>query len=178
MIRAGLTLMASEAWCLDYFAERNAMYAHGVLYSPFWAICEPRQKASRARTAQLSRLRRARHVTEHVGFATVPGMLRGAPLPPLPCRASVQTARAHLDRIAETVGQPVGLENLAMAFCRYDVQLQGDMLEALLAPHDAPFLLDVHNLYCQAVNFGCDARALLDALPLHPVREIHVSGGS
>ncbi|MBK9070561.1 MAG: DUF692 family protein [Myxococcales bacterium] len=162
---------------IEYFAGQGALYGHGVMYSAFSAEFEPRQQAALEKTATLRQLASAVHITEHVGFSTIKGMLRGAPLPSPPCRASVQTARDQLGRIADAVGRPVGVENLALAISMDDVALQGDMIEEILVASDAPFVLDLHNLYCQAINFSIPAEQLLRALPLHRVREIHVSGG-
>ena len=39
-------------------------------------------------------------------------------------------------------------------------------------------LLDLHNLYCNARNFGFDPAAFLDELDLEPVVELHVAGGN
>ena len=41
----------------------------------------------------------------------------------------------------------------------------------------APLLLDLHNLYANAWNFGRDPIAQLHALPLGEVRSVHLSGG-
>jgi uncharacterized protein (UPF0276 family) len=41
----------------------------------------------------------------------------------------------------------------------------------------APLLLDLHNLYANAWNFGHDPVELLRALPLEQVRSVHLSGG-
>jgi hypothetical protein len=38
-------------------------------------------------------------------------------------------------------------------------------------------LLDLHNLYANACNFGLDPFAMLDALPLERVASVHLSGG-
>ena len=39
-------------------------------------------------------------------------------------------------------------------------------------------LLDLHNLYCQTINFDRTLDELLATYPLHRVRELHLSGGS
>ncbi|MCW2605571.1 MAG: hypothetical protein JWO60_264, partial [Frankiales bacterium] len=83
-----------------------------------------------------------------------------------------------LARLADVVGAPVGLENLATALGPSDVRDQGGLLEDLLAPTDGWLVLDLHNLWCQAVNAGLDAGELLGTYPLTRVREVHVSGGS
>jgi uncharacterized protein (UPF0276 family) len=41
----------------------------------------------------------------------------------------------------------------------------------------APLLLDLHNLYANAWNFGRDPEELLRALPLAQVRSVHLAGG-
>ena len=41
----------------------------------------------------------------------------------------------------------------------------------------AVMLLDLHNLYANAVNFGADPLALLAMLPLVRVASVHLSGG-
>jgi uncharacterized protein (UPF0276 family) len=38
-------------------------------------------------------------------------------------------------------------------------------------------LLDLHNLYCNAVNHGFDAFAVIDRITLDKAIEIHVTGG-
>jgi uncharacterized protein len=38
-------------------------------------------------------------------------------------------------------------------------------------------LLDLHNLYCNAINHGFDAFAAIDRMDLDRVIEIHVAGG-
>jgi hypothetical protein len=72
----------------------------------------------------------------------------------------------------------VGLENLAFAFGMDDVENQGQFLEELLAPVDGFLVLDLHNLYCQSVNFAIPALELLKSYPLERVKQLHVSGGS
>jgi hypothetical protein len=42
---------------------------------------------------------------------------------------------------------------------------------------DAELLLDLHNLHANALNFGLDARAVIEALPLDRVHTLHLAGG-
>ena len=47
-----------------------------------------------------------------------------------------------------------------------------------IAAHaDVTLLLDLHNLYANAMNFGADPHAMLRAMPLDRVRMVHLSGG-
>lgn len=50
-------------------------------------------------------------------------------------------------------------------------------LRSVLEQADCALLLDVNNVWVNAQNFGFDARAFIDALPLERVVEIHVAGG-
>jgi len=75
---------------------------------------------------------------------------------------------------------PVGLENLALAMGADDVADQGAFISAMLTPlgDQGVMLLDLHNLYCQIVNFSLSAEEAMKSYPLERVRAIHISGGS
>jgi uncharacterized protein (UPF0276 family) len=164
---------------LDHYGAAGALYAHGVQFSPLSALLEARQSRWLERVSRALGLRPYRHLSEHFGFTTVPGLARGTPLPVPFVPGAVAIGRDRLRLLQEAAsGAPVGLENLALALSRDDVCVHGEFLDQLLAPTDGFLLLDLHNLYCQAQNFDVPADELLRAMPLHRVREIHVSGGS
>jgi uncharacterized protein (UPF0276 family) len=48
---------------------------------------------------------------------------------------------------------------------------------AIIAAAGAPLLLDLHNLYANAVNFGFEPQAYLRRFPLAAVTTVHISGG-
>ena len=84
----------------------------------------------------------------------------------------------NLKQIKQIANVPVGLENLGFAFSRNDVVEQGAFLTALLEAIDGFLLLDIHNIYCHMINFNMSFEEVLDTLPLHRLKEIHVSGGA
>jgi uncharacterized protein (UPF0276 family) len=47
----------------------------------------------------------------------------------------------------------------------------------LLAASESQLLLDLHNLYANAVNFGFSTSEFLDRIPLSRVGAIHIAGG-
>lgn len=163
---------------LDHYADHGALYAHGVHYS----LLSVESHGHHARWLEVMgdalAERRYRHVTEHFGFMVAPGFDRGAPLPLPYLPEVVALGRGRLARLAQVAGVPVGLENLATALSPEDVVHQAAMLVDVLDVVDGFLLLDVHNLWCQAVNWGHDPIRLLESYPLDRVREIHVSGGS
>lgn len=162
---------------LDTYAGVDALYGHGVHLSPLSARWTPRQAAWIERARIEASERRYVHVSEHFGWSTAGPFARGAPMPLPRSEASLRVGRDRLCRLADAIGRPVGLENLALAMCRRDVEALPDFLDALLEPVDGFVLLDLHNLYCQAANQALDAHALLERYPRHRVRELHVSGG-
>jgi uncharacterized protein (UPF0276 family) len=166
-----------DALC-DVYAEAGCLYGHGVALSPLSAPWEPRQDEWLRRLGQELARRPYAHLSEHLGFMSSRRFLPSAPLPVPWTPESVRVGREALARMADVVGAPVGLENLAPVFSRQDADDQGDFLEDLLAPTNGFLLLDLHNVHCQSRNLGIPARDLIARLPLHRVQEIHVSGGS
>lgn len=163
---------------LHEYSERGRLLAHGVRYSLLSGDFSERQNTwLKQTTAELKRYP-YRHITEHFGFMTSDHFHKGAPLP-VPLNAqTLAIGRDRLQRLQQIAGIPVGIENLAFAFSAEQVKEQGEFLEKLIEPIDGFLILDLHNVWCQAMNFGTDARELIRAYPLHKVREIHVSGGS
>jgi uncharacterized protein len=187
---------------LDAYAEEGRLYGHGVHFSP--TSVRPDATGWLARLAKETERRAYQQVTEHWGFSRAGGLLRGAPLPLPACEASVAQAVRALGELREavrapqsiaqavrTLGElrdatrgrasaieiPIGIENLALAFSEEDVEAQPVMLARVLDEVDGVLLLDVHNLWCQAVNYGRDARELATRYPLARVRQLHLAGG-
>jgi uncharacterized protein (UPF0276 family) len=52
-----------------------------------------------------------------------------------------------------------------------------DLMNQVCQQSDSYMLLDLHNVYCNAVNHGFDAWAAVQRFDLNRVMEIHVSGG-
>jgi uncharacterized protein (UPF0276 family) len=163
---------------LDLYADAGALYGHGVWLSVLSAHKEPRQDRWFRLLARECKRRRYRHVSEHLGFMTAGSFVRGTMLPVPAVAEAVDVGRAVLARLARATRGPVGLENWSMALTEDDLWHQGAFLEAILEPCQGFLVLDLHNVYTQAANFGVSARQLLATLPLARVREVHVSGGS
>jgi len=115
--------------------------------------------------------------SEHIAFTHVPGWNIGH-LASLPfTHAAVDAVCRNIRQWRATVGVPLCLENIV-----YMVALPGDLTEAqflteIVEREDCGLLLDLHNVYTNALNHGYDATEFLTALPLHRVVQIHLSGG-
>ena len=170
-----------EPWVkalLDAHAERGTLYGHGFSFSLLSGRWTPRHETWLKLLDMETRRRSYRHISEHFCFVTAGDFTHSAPMPVPLTDETLAMGQARMKRLAEAAKLPVGLENLAIAFGRADVDAQGQFLEGLLSAVDGFVLLDLHNLYCQIANFDLDAEALLATYPLERVRELHVSGGS
>jgi uncharacterized protein (UPF0276 family) len=177
----GFSAGSLPAWTermLDLYAEEGALYGHGVWLSVLTAAWQPRQDEWLERLARECRRRPYRHVSEHFGFTAAGPFTRSTMLPLPYCRATVDIGRDRVERLRTATGGPMGLEVLANTLAPIDAVDQGPFLEAVLAPTDSFLVLDVHNVWTQALNTGLPPEFLLESYPLERVREIHVSGGS
>lgn len=177
----GWSALAVPDWVpplLDTFEAKGALLAHGVELSLMSAEWTDEQEAWLAELAAETKRRRYAHFTEHYGFITAADFVRGTPLPLPPSRTLLELSRGRIARLRDVTGLDVGLENLAFAFGAHDALAQADFLSALCEATGAFLLFDVHNVVCQAHNFGLDALALSRRYPLERVRELHVAGGS
>jgi uncharacterized protein (UPF0276 family) len=125
--------------------------------------------------------------SEHLGFQTIVGNDQ-SPLEigvPLPMPATVEAVELVAERsatIQQRYSVPFLLENPAHYFADLpadpEIGNEYGFLAAFTKKSDCYLLLDLHNLYCNAINHHFDAREVIDTLPLDRVIEIHVAGGS
>src|SRR4051812_6214425 len=59
---------------LDHYAAAGVLYGHGVQFSPLSARFEARQARWLEQASRALAKRPYRHVSEHFGFTTVPGL--------------------------------------------------------------------------------------------------------
>lgn len=163
---------------LSTYSQAGRLIGHGI----FYGVCSANWTEEQDRWLAKLRAWQQRfpldHVTEHFGFMTGKDFHRGAPISPPLSNATLAVGQDRLLRLSAACGRPLGLENLALAYHADDVRRQGEFIARLLEPVNGFILLDAHNLYCQAHNFGIDPLELCRAYPLDLVREIHISGGS
>jgi len=124
--------------------------------------------------------------SEHLSFQTIPGedgeaLPVGVPLPLPPTRESVQVVAERTRAIRERYPVPFALENPV----HYLPELPSDpeigdesgLMRAITERGDCFALLDLHNVYCNALNHKIDPLAIIQGMPLERVIEIHLAGG-
>lgn len=91
---------------------------------------------------------------------------------------TVEGTLHNIERARAVVGSPAVLENIATLIEPPDSVLsEPEWVTAILAASASPLLLDLHNLYANAVNFGHEPLEFLRRFPLERARVVHLSGG-
>lgn len=115
--------------------------------------------------------------SDHLCIAAIDGVYL-YDLLPLPANGrTLALAAARIREARAALGVPIAIEPVS-----YYAQPPGSdrseaaFLAELLEEADAKLLLDVNNVYVNAMNFGFDPRAFIDQLPLERVVQLHVAG--
>ncbi len=131
-----------------------------------------------ARLARLAEAARLPMWSEHLAFVRAGGREIGHLAAPPRTPATIEGTLRNLARATAIVGTAPALENIATLIDPPASTLDECAWIGAIARHaDAALLLDLHNLYANAINFGADPQAMLARLPLERVRTVHLSGG-
>ena len=138
----------------------------------------------RVETRRLDRMARliaaigAEGWSEHLAFVRGGGIEIGHLAAPPRSAASVDGTCSNLERAARIVGSAPLIENIATLVRPPASTLsEPEWVGQIADQTGAGLLLDLHNLYANAVNFSDDPTALLHAFPLARVAAVHLGGG-
>lgn len=120
--------------------------------------------------------------SEHLAFVRASGVDIGHLAAPPRTPNTVESSAENVYRSSRIVGMTPMVENIATLIDPpASTMSEVDWLSKVVTASGAPLLLDLHNLYANAVNFGCDsATTPLDALrtlPQDRVGTVHIAGG-
>jgi hypothetical protein len=125
-----------------------------------------------------ARLRPPFH-SDHLSFSGSGGRILHDLLPLPVSRASARRAVARAREAQDRLGLPFALENITHYLLPgglRDPLDEASFLADVVEEAGVGLLLDVNNVFVNAHNYGFDARAFLERLPLDRVVEIHVAG--
>jgi uncharacterized protein (UPF0276 family) len=142
------------------------------------ASSEPVDEQRLKRVAELASRIEPDHWSEHLAFVRAGGFeighLAAAPYGPKTLASTIR----NVERARRVVGSLPHLENIATSIPPPgSVWSEEHFVGQVLRSTRAPMLLDLHNLYANAWNFGRGPVELLRAMPLEQVRTVHISGG-
>ncbi|MCG8403762.1 MAG: DUF692 domain-containing protein [Phycisphaerales bacterium] len=116
--------------------------------------------------------------SEHIAFTRADDIEMGH-LSPLPfTHRAIDAISENVEIARRVIDVPLILENIT-----YTMQMPGaemteaEFLNRIVDSTGCGLLLDVTNLYTNSVNHGFDANAMLSALPLEAIVQLHFVGG-
>lgn len=167
--RAGIAALCS-------LARQVPVSLHGVGMGLASTIpADPRRLHAMAR---LMRTVQAESWSEHLSFVRAGGVEIGHLAAPPRTPHSAAGAIANIALATRLVGSAPLMENIATLVRPPASTLdEAAWLTHILDGAQVPLLLDLHNLYANAVNFGEAPERLLLRLPLARVGAVHLSGG-
>lgn len=170
------TASRRELDALRGLAEQVPVFLHGVGLGLASACV-----VDDARLDKLARLiERVRPAgwSEHLAFVRAGGIEVGhLAMAPRTERTLEQTVR-NIERARAVTGVAPALENIATLFDPpMSTLAEPDWTSRIIRAGHSPMLLDLHNLYANAVNGGRDPHADLFEFPLEAVCSVHLSGG-
>ena len=113
--------------------------------------------------------------SEHLTYCAAQGHLYDLlPIPFTPEAVSYVAARVH--QVQDMLGTRIALENASYYAQPISEMSEAEFICAVLEESDCDLLLDVNNIYVNAINHRYDPLDFIDALPLERVRYIHVAG--
>lgn len=170
LVEGGAPRFQAEA-----IAEQYPVALHGVGLS--LGSVDPLNLEYVGQVRDLAYRVRAVHVSEHIAFASAGG-IHSHDLLPLPW---TEEALLHLAervrRVQHELGERILLENIS-TYIEYEggELSEGQFISDLCAETGCSLLLDINNVYVNAVNHDRDPMELLDAIPWSRVEEIHLAG--
>lgn len=164
-------------WALAELRDRDvAIVPHGVRLSLGGA--EPVSDKRVALLADAAELTEAPLVSEHLAFVRAGGLEAGHLLPLPRSWEAVHATVANVKRAQEGLPVPLALEPIAALFGWPDDELtEAQFVTEILERTDALLLLDVANVYANAINRNAAPASGLDGWPLERLAYVHIAGG-
>jgi uncharacterized protein len=170
-----MSLTGRSRYVLDACLERWSMIPHGVAASLGTQRSEV--NAYDAQLAKLAEHMRARYISDHLCYTSLSGH-ESFDLLPLPfTHEAIDAVAQRAQQMSERVGRPMILENITYYAVMPGAQMSEDaFLRKALEASGCKLLLDLNNVYLNALNHGEDPQISLARLPLEHVGQIHLAG--
>ncbi len=113
--------------------------------------------------------------SEHLSYCSADGQLYD--LLPLPfTEEAVRHVAARITQVQDVLGRRIAVENVSYYAAPYQALDEVTFITAVLNEADCDLLLDVNNVYVNAINHGYDARAFIAAMPSQRIASYHIAG--
>ncbi|KAF1687116.1 DUF692 domain-containing protein [Pseudoxanthomonas taiwanensis] len=157
----------------DALAARHPIACHGLSLS--LGGTAPLDETFLARVRRFLERYQVPLYSEHLSYCTDDGHLYD--LLPLPfTEEAVRHVAARIRRVQDALGRRIAIENISYYAAPWQAMDEASFVRAVLEEADCDLLLDVNNVYVNAINHGYDARQYLAAMPSARVVSYHVAG--
>jgi uncharacterized protein len=155
--------------------ERHPLSLHGVGLSIGGE--RPLDEAHLDRLVALVQRYEPQAFSEHLAWSTHAGAFFNDLLPLPYERGTLDRVCGHIDLVQQRLKRPMLLENPA-TYVEFEASTMSEaqFIGEVVRRTGCGLLLDVNNAHVSCTNHGRDAWALIEALPLHAVGEIHLAG--
>ncbi|NUS60397.1 MAG: DUF692 domain-containing protein [Lysobacter sp.] len=158
---------------LDQLAARFPISAHGLSLS--LGGVEPLDMDLLRRTRAFNERHGVVMYSEHLSYTSDDGQLYD--LMPIPFTdEAVKHVAARIRQVQDVLGRRIAVENVSYYAAPFQALAEVDFINAVLAEADTDLLLDVNNLYVNAMNHGYDAEDFLARLPGDRIAQYHIAG--
>jgi uncharacterized protein len=116
--------------------------------------------------------------SEHLAYTRAGGVEIGH-LTPLPYTwEAIEVVCRNIATARNVIEAPLILENITYAMTLPGAEMtEAEFLTEVVERTNCGLLLDITNLYTNAINHGDDIGAFLDAIPLEKIVQLHFAGG-
>jgi uncharacterized protein (UPF0276 family) len=165
-----------RAQAVETLARQRPVVLHGISLGMASTASVERKRLDRM--ARLVEKVKPECWSEHLAFVRAGGLEIGHLAAPPRTRSTIDATAANLSRARNAVGLMPLVENIATLIDPPASDLdEPEWLAQTIEASGASLLLDLHNLYANAVNFGMRPEEFLARLPLDKVHQVHISGG-
>jgi uncharacterized protein (UPF0276 family) len=117
-------------------------------------------------------------LSDHLSFNSTPEFNTGFFLPPRQTREGVETVVRSIRDLQEALPVPIAVETgVNYLRPRADEMPDGHFVAAVVDASDCGLLLDLHNVFTNAINGRQAVDEFLAQIPLERVWEVHIAGG-
>ncbi len=150
---------------------------HGIALSLGGA--EPLEQHRIAQLERVASLLGSPIVSEHIAFVRADGIEAGHLLPVPRTREALTVLTRNISRTQDGLSVPLAVENIAALFDWPDDELtESEFLAELVERTGVTLVLDIANVYANALNRGRDPWTELARLPLDRIAYCHIAGGT
>jgi uncharacterized protein (UPF0276 family) len=158
---------------LRELSARHPLVCHGLSLS--LGAVEPFDDTYLLKLRRFLDQHRAPIFSEHLSYCSDDGQLYD--LMPIPfTEEAVHHVAGRIRRVQDALGRRIAVENVSYYAAPYQAMPEIDFLNAVLTEADCDLLLDVNNVFVNAVNHRYDALDFLRRLPGARIAYFHVAG--